>query len=53
MDILRNEMWPEGARVTLETLVDNHVAKDFFKSVGFHEYCVSLEPGGGRENVSK
>ena len=46
MGILRQQVWPQGARITLETLVHNHRALEFFKSLGFREYAMSLELGG-------
>jgi len=53
IDILRNEIWHKGARVTLDTLVHNHVAQGFFKSVGFRQYCMKLGLCSADKNVSK
>ena len=43
IELLRNEVWGKDARVTLETLVHNRTAQEFFKSVGFREYCIAFE----------
>lgn len=51
-ELLRNEVWSKDARVTLETLVDNHIAQEFFKSVGFREYCISYELRGGDKSLT-
>lgn len=33
----------EVARLRIEVLVGNEAAKSFWKSIGFHEYCVTME----------
>lgn len=51
IELMRNEVWSKGARVTLETLVHNQTAQEFFKSVGFREYCISFELRGGEKSL--
>lgn len=46
IDLLQQQVWPQGTRITLETLLHNHCALEFFKSLGFREYAMSLELGG-------
>jgi len=41
--ILRNEIWPQDKRITVEVLVGNQVARQFYDAVGFRPYCVELE----------
>ena len=43
MEILASEVWAPGLRVTLEVLVDNHRALDFWKRAGFNEYAMTFE----------
>jgi GNAT superfamily N-acetyltransferase len=51
LELLRTEIWPVDARVTLDVLLDNHAARAFWHAVGFREYAVLMElrPMAGRE----
>ena len=33
----------DATRIRIEVLVGNEAAKSFWKAIGFHEYCVTLE----------
>lgn len=37
--------WQGADRLRLDVLVDNRRARDFWHSVGFREYCVTMEAG--------
>jgi ribosomal protein S18 acetylase RimI-like enzyme len=43
MRLLKEEIRPQGKRLTVEVLVGNQAAQAFFKNVGFREYSVELE----------
>lgn len=43
MALLRGEIWPPDARVTVEVLVHNRAVHAFWRSVGFQDYAVTLE----------
>lgn len=43
MEWLRRQYWPLNQRLRLEVLVNNAAGLAFWKSVGFHEYSVTLE----------
>lgn len=40
---LRNNPWKECKRIRTDVLVDNVAGIDFWKAVGFKEYCVTME----------
>lgn len=42
-DILLKRVWRSDARITLDVLVHNQRASDFWKALGFSEYAVRLE----------
>jgi len=42
-ETLRNDVFPEGAKITLEALARNKRARSFWTSLGFVEYSVTLE----------
>ncbi len=35
--------WQNAKRVRIEVLVGNETARQFWQSVGFHEYCITME----------
>ena len=35
--------WPDALRLRIDVLVDNVVGRQFWRSVGFQEYCVTME----------
>ncbi|MFA5264056.1 MAG: GNAT family N-acetyltransferase [Opitutaceae bacterium] len=41
--ILRSQIWPSGMRLTLEVLTANAAGMAFWRSVGFKDYCLTLE----------
>ena len=42
MALLLGRIWPAGATVTLEALVTNRTAIDFWRAVGFDDYALTL-----------
>lgn len=43
MKILNNKIWPKEKRLTVEVLCHNKIARKFYQSVGYKEYCLELE----------
>jgi GNAT superfamily N-acetyltransferase len=43
MQILLNDIWPKQKHLTVEVLWRNRTAIEFWKAVGFSEYCLALE----------
>jgi GNAT superfamily N-acetyltransferase len=43
MGMLRSEVWPKNARLTVEVLVNNKPALAFWRAVGYTDYCLTLE----------
>jgi ribosomal protein S18 acetylase RimI-like enzyme len=43
IQLLMTEIWPPDARITLDVLVQNQRAADFWKALGFSEYAITLE----------
>lgn len=43
MEILRTRIWPSGKRLTVEVLTVNVSAVAFWRSVGYKDYCLTLE----------
>lgn len=43
VEILRSQVWPKGKRLTVEVLVANARATNFWRSVGYADYSLSLE----------
>jgi GNAT superfamily N-acetyltransferase len=41
--ILRSRIWPRDKRLTVEVLVANESAVAFWRSVGYRDYCLTLE----------
>ncbi|HWA86271.1 MAG TPA: GNAT family N-acetyltransferase [Opitutus sp.] len=41
--ILRREIWPRDVRLTVDGLCRNHAALAFWRSVGYRDYCLTLE----------
>ncbi len=41
--ILRSKFWPRDKRLTIEVLIQNAAALAFWRSVGFADYCLTLE----------
>lgn len=42
-EILRNEIWPKEKRLTVDVLCRNEAGIAFWRSVGYRDYCLSLE----------
>lgn len=43
MKLLFQKVWPKGSRIVLEVLIHNQRGIEFWKSVGFKPYCLTLE----------
>jgi len=43
LEWLRHNAWDVRARVRIDVLVGNHSAIEFWRSVGFKEYCLTME----------
>lgn len=41
--LLRREVWPRNVRLTLDVLCHNHAGIAFWRSVGYRDYCLTLE----------
>lgn len=42
-EILRTQIWPRSIRLTVEVLCANHAAVAFWRSMGYHDYALTLE----------
>jgi len=42
-DQLRREIWPSGIRLTVDVLCQNNGGVAFWRSVGYRDYCLTLE----------
>ncbi|MEM8955848.1 MAG: GNAT family N-acetyltransferase [Verrucomicrobiota bacterium] len=40
---LKEKIWPQNKRLTLDVLSSNERAIDFWRAVGYQDYCVTLE----------
>jgi len=43
IEILRSQIWPANRRLTVEVLVKNETALQFWRAVGFKDYSLRLE----------
>jgi GNAT superfamily N-acetyltransferase len=43
VQILRSEIWPSGIRLTVDVLCQNHAVIAFWRSVGYRDYCLTME----------
>jgi predicted acetyltransferase len=43
IEILRSQIWPRNKRLTVEVLVKNTAAVDFWRAVGYADYSLMLE----------
>jgi len=43
LEWLRQNAWGVRARVRIDVLVGNHSAIEFWRSVGFTDYCLTME----------
>lgn len=43
VDILRDQIWPRTDRLTVDVLTENIAAVSFWRSVGYKDYCLTLE----------
>ncbi len=41
--LLKQEVWPQGVRLTVDVLGHNEAAIDFWRSMGHRDDCLSLE----------
>ena len=47
LEILRSKVWTKGKRITVDVLVQNTAAMAFWRSIGFSDYCLTLEIAPG------
>ena len=40
---MRQNAWPDKSRLRIDVLVGNTTAHEFWKSVGFRDYCITME----------
>jgi GNAT superfamily N-acetyltransferase len=52
VELLRAHIWPTGRRLTLEVLIDNHAARDFWHALGYRDCAVALEIPAGASVTS-
>jgi GNAT superfamily N-acetyltransferase len=43
MGVLRSRLWPQNKRLTVEVLTANVRAVEFWRAVGYQDYCLTLE----------
>ncbi|HSI83441.1 MAG TPA: GNAT family N-acetyltransferase [Candidatus Methylacidiphilales bacterium] len=43
MRLLREHIWPANKRITVDVLCHNASAMAFWRSIGFQDYCLTLE----------
>jgi len=43
VDALRSQLWPRHKRLTVEVLTANVRAVEFWRAVGYKDYCLTLE----------
>lgn len=43
VDILRQKVWPKTKRLTVEALIVNKAGLEFWRAVGYKDYCLTLE----------
>ena len=43
IEFLRSQVWPRTKRLTVDVLVSNERAIAFWRSVGYTDYCLTLE----------
>jgi GNAT superfamily N-acetyltransferase len=41
--ILKEQIWPSGVRLTVDVLCQNQGSIAFWRSVGYRDYCLTLE----------
>ncbi len=41
--ILKDTVWPKGVRLTVDVLCQNHSGIAFWRSLGYRDYCLTLE----------
>lgn len=41
--MLRSAIWPKGKRLTVDVLVANQGAVEFWRALGYQDYCLTLE----------
>jgi GNAT superfamily N-acetyltransferase len=43
MEILFSQVWPKDKRITVEVLCPNEIGIEFWRAVGFTDYCLTLQ----------
>jgi len=41
--LLKDKLWPASKRLTVDVLCNNHPAIRFWRSLGYKDYCLTLE----------
>ena len=42
-EMVRSKIWPANKRLTVDVLVGNTTAVEFWRAVGYKDYCLTLE----------
>lgn len=50
---LLQNAWGDGKRIRLDVLIGNSVAIQFWRSVGFEDYCLTMEREGNDDQCQK
>ena len=53
IEILHKHIWPSHKRLTVEVLTSNTVAIDFWRAVGYRDYCLKLEVTPGMRDADQ
>jgi predicted acetyltransferase len=43
MALLRQQIWPKGQRLTVSVLTHNEAAMNFWRAMGYRDYCLTME----------
>jgi predicted acetyltransferase len=43
MALLRGHIWPKAERLTVSVLTQNQAGVDFWRAMGYRDYCLTLE----------
>jgi len=43
MDLLRGRIWPKAQRLTVSVLTHNQAGVNFWRAMGYQDYCLTLE----------
>lgn len=51
MGLLLQNVWPQNKRLTVEVLCGNTAGVEFWRAVGYRDYCLTLEALPGERHV--